>query len=140
LRARVFDGDKISYRLWAFPLDLEDIRGGISRICLVKCDEWIIINNKNSNVLHITKDGKLKAKHKCNSILENAVLFGSNRLAIRTTKSFEIYKVSIYKLTLLKESSRYLLCFSCWVINILLLKKNVYWLNNFIISTCFFFL
>jgi len=62
------------------------MRRQISRICLLKWNEWLVIDNNSSDVLHITKGGQLKMKRKWESIPENAVLFGGNLLAIRSTK------------------------------------------------------
>ena len=63
------------------------------RVCLLKCDEWLVIDHQTSHLLHISKDGKLKFTKKYDPTPQNAVLFGSNILAIRTTNCINFYKV-----------------------------------------------
>jgi hypothetical protein len=81
-----------SDRLWTLHLP-DGMRRRISRICLLKWNEWLVIDNNSSDVLHITKGGQLKMKHKWESIPENAVLFGGNILAIRSTKWINLFNV-----------------------------------------------
>jgi hypothetical protein len=81
-------------RLWSLPLHLPTIEvGWIYRVCLLKCDEWLVIDHKTSNLFHISKDGKLNVKKKYHPTPENAVLFGSNILAIRTTNCVNFHTV-----------------------------------------------
>jgi hypothetical protein len=80
-------------RLWSLPLDINYSGGQIIRVCLLKCDEWLVIDYDTSRLLQISKAGKLKVTHKYNSTPDNAVLFGSNILAIRTTKCIDFYRV-----------------------------------------------
>ena len=81
-------------RLWSLPLDLPSIEGEwIYRVCLLKYDEWLVIDDKTSKLLHISKDGKLKVTEKYDPTPINAVLFGSDILAIRTTNCVNLYNV-----------------------------------------------
>ena len=82
------------HRLWSSRLNLKTYSGQFMyRVCFLKCDEWLIIDNESLRLLHISKDGKLKTKKKYKPKPENAVLFGSNILAITTMKSVKFYKV-----------------------------------------------
>ncbi len=81
-------------RLWSLLLDITyNTAPGINRVCLLKCDDWLVINHNTSRLFHVSKDGKLKVAHKYSLTPYNAVLFGSNILAIRTTKSINFYRV-----------------------------------------------
>jgi hypothetical protein len=80
-------------RLWSLPLDLIDTGGRIYRVCLLKCDAWLVIDHKTSHLLHISKDGKLKTTENYDPTPENAVSFGSNILAIRTTNCVNFHRV-----------------------------------------------
>ncbi len=80
--------------LWSLPLDITRIDNGrVNRVCLLKCDEWLVIDHNTSRLFHVNKDGKLKVTHKYNLTPHNAVLFGSNILAIRTTECINFYRV-----------------------------------------------
>ncbi|CAF5077322.1 unnamed protein product, partial [Rotaria sp. Silwood1] len=65
----------------------------IIRVCLLKYDEWLVIDYSTSHLLHVSKDGKIKAKRLYEPTAHNAVLFGSNILAIRTTNCLNYYGV-----------------------------------------------
>jgi hypothetical protein len=65
----------------------------ITRLGLLKNDEWLVIDYINSSLLQISKDGQLKVTHKYTPTPQNAVLFGSNILAIRTTNCVNFYRV-----------------------------------------------
>jgi hypothetical protein len=80
-------------RLWSFPFDITNTGGRITRICLLKNDEWLVTDYRTSSLLQISKDGKLKFTHKYTPTPQNAVLFGSNILAIRTTNCVDFYRV-----------------------------------------------
>ncbi|CAF5141334.1 unnamed protein product, partial [Rotaria sp. Silwood1] len=55
----------------------------VNHVCLLKYDEWLVIDHTTSRLLYVSKDGKVKTKWSCKPIVHNAVLFGSNILAIR---------------------------------------------------------
>ncbi|CAF2482844.1 unnamed protein product [Rotaria sp. Silwood2] len=80
-------------QLWSLPLNIIYEDGRINRICSLICDEWLVIDHKTSSLLHIGKDGKLKAKRSYEPTVHNAILFGSNILAIRTTTSLNFHRV-----------------------------------------------
>ncbi|CAF1201780.1 unnamed protein product [Adineta steineri] len=64
-----------------------------SCVCLLRCDEWLVADPSGSRLFHITKDGKIKESLDDKSKPSNAVLFGSNTLAINTTKCVNFYRV-----------------------------------------------
>jgi hypothetical protein len=80
-------------RLWSFPLDMTYINGWLYRVCLLKCDEWLVVDHKTSYLLHISKDGKMKSIDAYKPIPHNAVLFGSNKFVIRTESCLNFYRV-----------------------------------------------
>ena len=81
-------------RLWSIPLDLTYNPGQrVYRVCLFRCNEWLVIDHQTSRLLHISQDGKLKFTGKYDPTAENAVLFGSNILAIRRTNYVNFHRV-----------------------------------------------
>ena len=62
-------------RLWSLPLDLTHNNGQrIYRVCLLRCDEWLVIDHQITRLFHISKDGKLKFTRKYNPTPENVFL------------------------------------------------------------------
>lgn len=70
-------------RLWSLPLDIRS-SGVWSRISCraLQYDEWLVIHAATSRLFHVTKDGQLKIVHEYHPKLNNAVMFGTNTLAI----------------------------------------------------------
>ena len=81
------------HRLWSRPLGLILNSERVYRVCLLRCDEWLVIGYQTSSIIHISKDGKLKITRKCDRAPQNAVLFGSNILAIRTTNCVNFHRL-----------------------------------------------
>ena len=81
------------HQLWSLPLDLFFNSGRVYHICLLKCSEWLVIDYETSRVFQINKDGKLKTMQNYVPTPCNAVSFGSNILAIRTTNCVHFYRV-----------------------------------------------
>jgi hypothetical protein len=79
--------------LYSLPLNLITNGGRIIRVCSLRCDEWLVIAYKTSYLLQISKDGKLKFEYKYKSTPHNAILFGSNILAIRTDTCIDFSNV-----------------------------------------------
>ena len=79
-------------RLWSLPPNLTNCER-VYRVCLLRCDEWLLIDHQTTRLFHIGKDGKLKFTKKYDSTPQNAVLFGSNILAIRTTNCINFHGV-----------------------------------------------
>ncbi|CAF4071818.1 unnamed protein product [Adineta steineri] len=81
-------------QLWSLNLyDTNAPAKLISRVCLLRCDEWLVADPSGSRLFHITKDGKIEESLDDKSKPSNAVLFGSNILAINTTKCVNFYRV-----------------------------------------------
>jgi hypothetical protein len=80
-------------RLWCLRLDIMFTFARINRVCFIKYNEWLVIDHNSSQLFHISKDGKLKVIQKYDAKPENAILFGSDILAIRTTNCVNFYKV-----------------------------------------------
>ena len=80
-------------RLWTLPLDLTYDAKRVYHVCLHRCNEWLVIDHQTARLLHISKDGKLKFTKKYDPTPQNAVLFGSNILAIRTTNCVNFHRL-----------------------------------------------
>lgn len=81
-------------RLWSLRLDLShNIGQSLIRCSPLKLDEWLIIDNNTSQLIHISKDGQIKTTSTCNTSPWNAVLFGSNLLAIRTKNTLQFHRI-----------------------------------------------
>ncbi|CAF1128377.1 unnamed protein product [Rotaria sordida] len=81
-------------QLWSLSFyTMGSIEQWVNHVCLLKYDEWLVIDRNTSRLLHVSKDGKVKAKWSYKGIVYNAVLFGSSILAIRTAKCLSLYRV-----------------------------------------------
>ncbi|CAF3245245.1 unnamed protein product [Rotaria sp. Silwood2] len=81
-------------KLWSLTFDtMHSIGRKIYRVCLLTYNEWLVIDHNNSCLLHVSKDGELKARRSYEPTAHNAVLFGSNILAIRTADCLNYYRV-----------------------------------------------
>ncbi|CAF5029737.1 unnamed protein product, partial [Rotaria sp. Silwood1] len=81
-------------QLWSLLLDTtRKIGQRVYRVCLLKYDEWLVIDYTTSYLLHISKYGKVKARRSYKPTVHNAVLFGSNILATRTTNCLSLYRI-----------------------------------------------
>ncbi|CAF1103421.1 unnamed protein product [Rotaria sordida] len=81
-------------KLWLLPFDTtSNIGQQVYRVCSLKYDEWLVIDHSSSHLLHVSKDGKVKTKRSYEPKVHNAVLFGSNILAIRTANCVNYYRV-----------------------------------------------
>ncbi|CAF1151217.1 unnamed protein product [Rotaria sp. Silwood1] len=81
-------------RIWSLQLDIK--RNWFQqtiRCCSLKYDEWLVIEGNTSHIFHILKNGKMKAMGKYKPSPINAVLFGSNILAIRTKMNIFFYRL-----------------------------------------------
>ncbi|CAF3873227.1 unnamed protein product [Rotaria sp. Silwood1] len=81
-------------KLWSLPFDtMCSIGQRIYRVCSLKYDEWLVIDHNTSRLLHVSNDGKIKTNRSYGPTAHNAILFGSNILAIRTTNCLNYYRV-----------------------------------------------
>jgi len=80
--------------LWSYQLDINYkwFQTAI-RCCSLTNDQWFIIEEYTSYIFHIDKDGKLKAKREYTSQPWNAIVFGTDVLAIRTETSINFHRV-----------------------------------------------
>ncbi|CAF3555586.1 unnamed protein product [Rotaria socialis] len=64
-----------------------------NRVCVLKHNEWLVIDHKNSHLLHVSKDGQVKAKRSYKPTFNNAVVLGTNILAIKTADNINCYRI-----------------------------------------------
>ncbi|CAF0791086.1 unnamed protein product [Rotaria sordida] len=81
-------------RIWSLQLGIK--RNWFQqtiRCCSIKYDEWLVIEGNTSHIFHILNNGTIKAMGKYKPSPVNAVLFGSNILAIRTKINLFFYRL-----------------------------------------------
>jgi hypothetical protein len=80
--------------LWSYQLDINYkwFQTAV-RCCSLTNDQWFIVEEYTSYIFHVDKDGKIKAKREYSSQPWNAMLFGTDLLAIRTETSINFYKI-----------------------------------------------
>ncbi|CAF2848148.1 unnamed protein product [Rotaria sp. Silwood2] len=64
------------------------------RCCMLSNNEWMMMNPYDSELLHISKDGKIIKKSQYESSPIHAVLLGNNHLVIMTHKNINLHKFS----------------------------------------------
>jgi hypothetical protein len=81
-------------RLWILQLDVKKswFQQTI-RCCSIKYDEWLVVEGNTSHLFHILKNGQLKVMGEYKPSPGNAVLFGSNILAIRTKENIIFHRL-----------------------------------------------
>ncbi|CAF1540316.1 unnamed protein product [Rotaria magnacalcarata] len=65
----------------------------VKRLCVLKYNEWLVIDPAKSRLIHVSKDGQVTAKRSCEEMVNNAVLFGTNILAIKTVDNVNCYRI-----------------------------------------------
>ncbi|CAF1005461.1 unnamed protein product [Rotaria magnacalcarata] len=65
----------------------------MNRVCVLKYNEWLVIDYYNSRIFHVSKDGQVKAKRSYESLPINAVLLGTNILAIKMGGDVNCYRI-----------------------------------------------
>jgi hypothetical protein len=78
--------------LWSLPLDSADKQNVQIRCCLFNDVEWIVTHHDLHCLLHITKDGTLKASCPYTPAPHFTSTFGSNLLVVATSKSVNLHK------------------------------------------------
>ena len=70
------------HRLWSFQIDSANLCQAGFFCCLINDEEWLVMDHDSGNLVHITKDGKLKSSknHKPSPIC--AAILGPNIIAI----------------------------------------------------------
>jgi hypothetical protein len=81
-------------RLWKLQLDVKKswFQQTI-RCCSIMYDEWLVVEGNTSHLFHILKNGKLKIMGEYKPSPVNAMLFGSNILAIRTKENIMFHRL-----------------------------------------------
>ncbi|CAF0851818.1 unnamed protein product [Adineta steineri] len=79
--------------LWSLPLGAaHNLR--LFTCCPLKHNEWLVIDGVESNIYHITKQGKSKDNIHYPSVPYRANLFGSNILAIAAEDNLNLHRIS----------------------------------------------
>ncbi|CAF2120138.1 unnamed protein product [Rotaria magnacalcarata] len=63
------------------------------RVCVLKYNEWLVIDYGNSCLFHVSKDGQVKANRSYKPTINNAFLFGTNILVIKTLDNVNCYRI-----------------------------------------------
>jgi outer membrane protein assembly factor BamB len=75
--------------IWSLELSVgSNIR--LFSCCPINYNEWLVIDGTNSQIYHITKDGKFKNNIRYDSVPYRANLFNSNTLAISTEYNLKL--------------------------------------------------
>ncbi|CAF3824475.1 unnamed protein product [Rotaria sp. Silwood1] len=81
-------------KLWSLSFDtMYRLGRRLYRLCSLKYDEWLVIDDTTSHIVHVSNDGKIKARRSYKPTVHNAVLFGSNMLAMRTKTCLNFYRI-----------------------------------------------
>lgn len=81
-------------RLWSVRLDMTHTIGlPLIRCSALKADQWLVVDNSTSQLVHVEKDGQVKGTKIYDPSPWNAILFASNLLAIRTKNSVNFHKL-----------------------------------------------
>ncbi|CAF1279071.1 unnamed protein product [Rotaria magnacalcarata] len=64
-----------------------------NRVCVLKYNEWLVIDYGNSRLFHVSKDGQVKANRSYKPRINNAILFGTNILVIKTLDNANCYRI-----------------------------------------------
>ena len=81
------------WKIWSLRLDIAHVQTQAFRFCLVNFNEWLVVDHKNSRLLHISKDGKMKAVSSYQSTPCCAIEFGNDMLAISTRSVVNLHKL-----------------------------------------------
>ncbi|CAF0938608.1 unnamed protein product [Adineta ricciae] len=80
-------------RLWSVRLNIAYSQNIRTRCCLLSNDQWLVVDRNTSRILHISKDGKVKASTTYNPPPFCAVLFNQDMLAISTARGVNLHKL-----------------------------------------------
>jgi hypothetical protein len=80
-------------RIWSIRLNMNFNQNKPFRCCSISSNEWLMADYENQRLLHITKDGELKATITYNGIPCRVVLFGSDYLAISRKNGINFHKL-----------------------------------------------
>ncbi|CAF3369674.1 unnamed protein product [Rotaria sp. Silwood1] len=82
-------------RLWSLQLDSADNQKVQIRCCIFNYNEWIVVYHDLCCLLHITKDGKLKASSSYTPAPHFASTFGSNQFVVATSNSINLHEIKL---------------------------------------------
>jgi len=80
-------------KIWSLPLDIIYNKKQAFRFSLINYSEWIIADHCNSELIHITKDGKLKSIVPYKPSPCCVIQFGNGLLAISTKSVVNLHKL-----------------------------------------------
>lgn len=81
-------------RIWSIQLDTKcGIFYSNIRFCLLNSNDWLIIDYKDSNLIHINQNGIIKSITQYNSSPITALLFASNILVIKTNQNWNFHEI-----------------------------------------------
>ena len=80
-------------RIWLLKFDTVCEQTYVFRCCSLTCNEWLVADYETERLLHVTKDGKLKAAVPYENFPQFSTLFG-NMLAISRSHGIDVYKLS----------------------------------------------
>jgi hypothetical protein len=78
--------------IWSLQLGIVCNQTIVFRCCLLTCDEWLVTDYETKRLLHITKDGKLKATIKYDDNPYRVNLF-ANMLVVSTIDGLNFHKL-----------------------------------------------
>jgi hypothetical protein len=78
--------------IWSLRFDTVCNQNLAFRCCLLICDEWLVMDYENNRLLHITKDGKLKATIPNDGFPRCANLF-ANMLVVSGNNGINFYQL-----------------------------------------------
>ncbi|CAF0805391.1 unnamed protein product [Rotaria sordida] len=73
--------------LWSIALD-----GGY-RCYSINYDQWIVIKNKQAEILHISNDGRILEQQQYDSQIKNVAVLNNNILMIKTADRINLYEI-----------------------------------------------
>ncbi|CAF1549405.1 unnamed protein product, partial [Rotaria magnacalcarata] len=65
----------------------------MDRVCVLKYNEWLVIDYGNSRLFHVSKDGQVTANRSYKPRINNGILFGTNILVIKTLDNANCYRI-----------------------------------------------
>ncbi|UJR21946.1 hypothetical protein I4U23_025015 [Adineta vaga] len=80
-------------RLWSVRLNIAYSLNIRTRCCLLSNDQWLVVDRNTSRILHISKDGKVKASTTYTPPPFCAALFNQDMLAISTARGVNLHRL-----------------------------------------------
>jgi hypothetical protein len=80
-------------RLWSVRVNIAYSQNIRTRCCLLSNDQWLVVDRNTSRILHISKDGKVKASSAYNPPPFCIALYNQDMLAISTARGVNLHKL-----------------------------------------------